>query len=92
MNPQINTPELRVISSVLGHEICRPLDALQANLTRLLEDPDREPSAAERNHAITMLELCDDLRRLTWDCLGSDDFPGPAPPPECSAAEATVPA
>jgi len=39
-------------------------------LTRLLDDPARPPSEAERAHALTMLTLCDDLRRLTQECLG----------------------
>ena len=72
MNSQIDTPDLRVISALLGQEICRPLDALQAGLIRMLDDPDQPPSSTDRAHAATMLELCEDLRRLTQDCLGGD--------------------
>ena len=55
---------------MLSREICRPIDTLQASLARLLDDPTRPPSEIERTHAATMLALCDDLRRLTLDCLG----------------------
>ena len=72
MNFQIDTPDPRAISALLGQEICRPLDALQAGLIRLLDDPDQPPSPTDRAHAATMLELCEDLRRLTQDCLGAD--------------------
>ena len=72
MNPQIDAPELRAISALLGQEICRPLDALQAGLTRLLDNPEQPPSPSDRAHAATMLELCEDLRRLTQDCLGDN--------------------
>ena len=70
MNPQVESSQIQAISSCLSQEICRPLDTLQAGLIRLLDDPARPPSEAERTHALTMLTLCEDLRRLTHDCLG----------------------
>lgn len=70
MNTQVESPRLQVIASMLSREICRPIDSLQANLVRLLDDPTRPPSPVERTHAATMLTLCEDLRRLTCECLG----------------------
>ena len=71
MNSQPESPELKAISSLLCREICRPLDTLQASLNQLLAHPERLPTPSERDHATTMLGLCDDLRRLTEECLGS---------------------
>lgn len=71
-----DSPQLRVVSSLLSREICRPIDSLRAGLVRLLEDPTSPPSEAERSHAATMLALCDDLTRLTLEHLG-DGRPAP---------------
>ena len=89
MNPQINTPELRAISSLLGQEICRPLDILQAGLLRLLAEVEQPATTTDRAHATTMLELCDDLRRLTWECLGSDEPPSLVPATATGSNQAT---
>ena len=89
MNPQIDTPELRAISAMLSGEICRPLDALQAGLFCLLNNPNQAPSPAERTHALTMLDLCDDLRRLTHDCLGGDPATDPGKAMTQDATHAT---
>ena len=70
MSTRVDPVRLCEISSCLSQEIYRPLDSLQAGLSRLLEDPAHPPSEAERNHAQTMLTLCEDLRRLTRECLG----------------------
>ena len=70
MNTQTDTPRLQEIASMLSREICRPIDSLQANLIKMLDDPACSTSSAERTHAATMLTLCEDLKRLTWECLG----------------------
>ena len=93
MSTQVESPRLQAIASLLSREICRPIDSLEANLVRLLDDPTQLPSPAERSHAATMLTLCEDLRRLTWDCLGDGTpaggaeesaAPTPAPGVACS--------
>ncbi len=80
MKSQSASPQLQAIAICLSQEICRPLDTLQAGLVRLLDDPARPPSDAERAHAQTMLTLCDELRHLTLECLGDDS--GAEPPEE----------
>lgn len=70
MSTQVNPDRMQAISTCLSQEIYRPLDSLQAGLSRLLDDPARPPSEEERVHALTMLTLCEDLRRLTRECLG----------------------
>jgi len=62
--------ELRAILATLGQELRRPLDTLQEEIERLLIDHDRPITDAQRSHTRTMLALCDDLRKLTADCLG----------------------
>jgi len=83
MNSQVDPARLQEISSCLSQEIYRPLDSLQAGLSRLLEDPAHPPSEVERVHALTMLTLCEDLRRLTRECLGT---PTEANSPDASQA------
>ena len=65
--------DLRSILASLGREICQPLDSLRAGIGRLLAEPSRPITEAERGQARTMLTLCDDLGRLTRECLGSAD-------------------
>ncbi len=61
---------LDAILANLGREVRRPLDQLQAALDRLLDDAADPSSEAERAHARTMIQLCEDLRRLTAETLG----------------------
>jgi hypothetical protein len=62
-------PELAPILAGLSGEICRPLELLRSGIDRLLDDPTRPITEAERVQARTMLGLCDDLGRLTRECL-----------------------
>ena len=75
MDDQVDASRLQAISAMLSREICRPIDSLQANLMQLLEEPGKLPSETERSHAATMLGLCEELRRLTRDCLGEEGQP-----------------
>ena len=75
MESQVDASRLQAISAMLSREICRPIDSLQANLVQLLEEPGKLPSETERSHAATMLTLCEELRRLTQDCLGEESQP-----------------
>jgi hypothetical protein len=52
-------------------EICRPLESLQCAIDLLIVDPSRPITDAERIQARTMLGLCEDLGRLTRECLES---------------------
>jgi signal transduction histidine kinase len=70
MNEKFGPPELEEILASLGQELRRPLDALQGEIVRLLIDPERPISDAQRSHTQTMLALCEDLRKLTVECLG----------------------
>ena len=62
-------PALGPILAGLSGEIRRPLEVLRGGIDRLLDDPSRPISDAERAQARTMLGLCDDLDRLTRECL-----------------------
>lgn len=62
-------PSLGPILARLSVEICRPLESLRGGIDRLLDDPSRPITEAERVQARTMLGLCDDLGRLTRECL-----------------------
>jgi hypothetical protein len=62
---------LQAILANLSREICQPLDLLQGGIGKLLDDPTRPINDAERGQAVTMLELCKDLGRLTRECLGT---------------------
>jgi len=61
---------LQAILANLSREICQPLDLLQGGIGALLGDPSRPITEAERSQAETMLMLCNDLGRLTRECLG----------------------
>ena len=61
---------LETILASLGQELSRPLDALQEEILRLLGDPGRSITETQRSHTETMLALCEDLRKLTAECLG----------------------
>jgi hypothetical protein len=62
-------PSLGPILAGLSGEICRPLELLRGGIERLLTDPSRRITDAERVQARTMLGLCEDLGRLTRECL-----------------------
>jgi len=70
MEEKPDHPGLKAILASLGQELGRPLDALQGEILRLLGDPDRPITDAQRSHTRTMLALCEDLRKLTAECLG----------------------
>ena len=61
---------LASLLALLADEICRPLDELRGGVGRLVDDPDRSLTEAERGEARTILGLCDDLDRLTRECIG----------------------
>ncbi len=61
--------DLEPILTLLVGEICRPLDALKGGVGRLVDDPDRSLTEAERGQARTIFGLCDDLDRLTRECV-----------------------
>ncbi len=71
-NPAVDREPIRVILANLSGEICRPLETLQNQIVWLLDDS-TEPALteAERAQASTMLTLCDEIDRLTRECLGS---------------------
>jgi hypothetical protein len=62
----------------LGEEISRPLELLVGGINQLMDDSSRPISEAERVQGRTILGLCDDLGRLTRECLKSA---GPAADP-----------
>ena len=68
--PRPEGDALGPILALLGGEICRPLDLLRSGIGRMLDDPARPLGDAERTQARTMLGLCDELGRLTRDCMG----------------------
>ena len=65
--------DLESILANLGREIRRPLDLLRDEIGRMMDAPPRPLTDAEVGQARTMLTLCDDLGRLTRECLGSSD-------------------
>lgn len=62
-------PDLAPILAGLSGEIRRPLESLRSGIHQLLGDASRPISDAERVQAQTMLDLCDDLNRLTRECM-----------------------
>jgi len=70
---QPHQADLGAILANLGREICQPLESLREEIGALLGDPSRPITDAERGQAETMLRLCDDLGRLTRDCLGGPE-------------------
>ena len=70
---------LRSILANLGREIRNPLDSLRGEIGVLLDDPTRLTTEAERKQAQSMLALCDDLGRLTRECLGTIEPTGRGP-------------
>ncbi len=60
----------------LGREIRGPLNSLRGEIDGLLGDPSLPITEAERKQAQTMLALCDDLGRLTRECLGNTEPDG----------------
>jgi hypothetical protein len=71
--PDRGHADLGPILAGLGLEICHPLERLRGGLGRLVEEPSRPLTDAERGQAQAMLALCDDLGRLTRECLGIAD-------------------
>jgi len=67
--PLIAHAELRSILSNLSHELSRPLTSLRAGFDLLLGDAARPISVEQRGHVQAMIELCDDLLRLTRSYL-----------------------
>src|SRR6202022_2960927 len=65
----IANDELRIILSNLSHELCRPLISLRAGFDLLLGDAMCPISSDQRGHVHTMVNLCDDLLRLTRSYL-----------------------
>lgn len=63
------TLDLEPILAGLSGEICRALESLRSGIDRLVVDPSKPISEAERVQARTMLGLCEDLDRLTRECL-----------------------
>lgn len=61
--------ELRSILTNLSHELCRPLVSLRMGFDLLLSDSSRPITGDQRGHVETMVELCDDLLRLTRSYL-----------------------
>ncbi|WP_435016656.1 hypothetical protein TA3x_004229 [Tundrisphaera sp. TA3] len=70
MEEKPSGPELKAVLAALGQELKRPIDALQGEIDRLLIDPTRPITDAQRSHTQTMLALCRELRELTEECLG----------------------
>ena len=69
------TPDgLDAILATLSWEIRDPLNNLHAGINALLSRGDARLTDVDRNHARTMQTLCEDLSRLTHQCLG-----GPKP-------------
>jgi signal transduction histidine kinase len=65
----IDQGELRVLLTHLSHELCRPLISLRAGFDLILEDASRPVSHDQRGHLQTMVDICDDLLRLTRSYL-----------------------
>jgi hypothetical protein len=66
-------PALGPVLARLSTEIYRPLESLRCAIDLLIVDPSRPITDAERIQARTMLGLCDDLSRLTRECLESQE-------------------
>lgn len=67
--PKAETIAIGPILARLSGEICRPLERLRDGIDRLIGDETRLTSDADRAQARAMLGLCDELGRLTRDCL-----------------------
>ena len=65
----IDHDQLRSILSNLSHELCRPLTSLRMGFDLLLADAARPISPAQRGHVETMVEVCEDLLKLTRSYL-----------------------
>jgi hypothetical protein len=65
-------PAIAPILARLSGEIRHPLELLRGGIDRLLGDSSRSITEAERAQAQTMLGLCEDLDRLTRECLEGD--------------------
>lgn len=67
--PANESIELQAVFSSLSLELCRPLSLLRDEFDSLLDDADCPISPGQRNHLLTMVTLCDELRTLTQDYL-----------------------
>ena len=67
----IDPARLLAIAATLNQEMCRPIDQFRADLDQFLNNPAVALSAADRQHALTIRNLCDELRTLTEECLGA---------------------
>lgn len=63
-------PEIKAVLALLGEEVRRPIDALQGEIDRILLDPAQPISEAQRSHTQTMQAVCEEIRKLTDECLG----------------------
>ncbi len=62
-------PDLRSILANLSHELCRPLISLRMGFDLLLANGEGPIGRDQRGHVETMVDLCDDLLRLTRSYL-----------------------
>src|SRR5690242_2126855 len=65
----IEPAEIQSILSNLSHELSRPLTTLRMGFDLLLADAERPISHDQRGHVHTMVDLCEDLLRLTRSYL-----------------------
>jgi hypothetical protein len=63
---------LVAILSNLSREISLPLGLLRAGIGQIIDAGPEVVSEAERSQAQTLLMVCDDLERLTRECLGGE--------------------
>jgi hypothetical protein len=64
---------LVAILSNLSREISQPLGLLRAGIGQLIGAGPEFISEAERSQARTLFMVCDDLGRLTLECLGGEE-------------------
>jgi signal transduction histidine kinase len=65
----IDYADLKSILSNLSQELCRPLSSLRAGFDLLLAESATPISTCQRGHVHTMVNLCDELLRLTRSSL-----------------------
>ena len=64
---------MQAILANLSREICQPLGLLRAGIMQLIGAEPEFISEAERSQAQTLFMVCDDLGRLTRECLGGEE-------------------
>ena len=67
--PDCDPALLQAILANLSGEICLPLGLLRGRIGKILLSPPSSITDLERSQAETMLNLCDDLDRMTRECL-----------------------